>query len=124
MNRMYVMSDYARAVIRPVLRQERRQADSACRRYLKRARRLLTREETLIDRRARTRLELILERFANLRTVYEYRRQLQLVWSRKTTSQEGLLTALQEWCRDAEATGIQALQDFARNLRRYGLQSA
>jgi stearoyl-CoA desaturase (delta-9 desaturase) len=124
MNRMYVMSDYARAVIRPVLRQERRQADSACRRYLKRARRLLTREETLIDRRARTRLEQILERFANLRTVYEYRRQLQLVWSRKTTSQEGLLTALQEWCRDAEDTGIQALQDFARNLSRYGLQSA
>jgi hypothetical protein len=32
--------------------------------------------------------------------------------------------ALQDWCRDAEATGIQALQDFARNLSRYSLQTA
>ena len=124
MNRMYVMADYARAVIRPVLRQERKQADSACRRYLRRARRLLTREVTLIDQRGRGRLEQILERFANLRTVYEYRQQLQQVWSRKATSQEGLLQALQDWCRDAEATGIQALQDFARNMSRYSLQTA
>ena len=124
MNRMYVMSDYARAVIRPVLRQERKQADSACRRYLRRARRLLTREATLIDQRGRGRLEQILERFANLRTVYEYRQQLQQVWSRKATSQEGLLQALQDWCRDAEATGIQALQDFARNMSRYSVQTA
>jgi stearoyl-CoA desaturase (delta-9 desaturase) len=118
------MADYARAVIRPVLRQERKQADSACRRYLRRARRLLTREVTLIDQRGRGRLEQILERFANLRTVYEYRQQLQQVWSRKATSQEGLLQALQDWCRDAEATGIQALQDFARNMSRYSLQTA
>ncbi len=124
MNRMYVMSDYARAVIRPVLRQERRQADGACRRYLRRARRLLTRKAALVDRRARGRLEQILERFANLRTVYEYRQKLQQVWSRKATSQESLLMALQDWCRDAEATGIQALQDFARNLSRYSLQPA
>ena len=69
-------------------------------------------------------LDQILERFANLRTVYEYRQQLQQVWSRKATSQEGLLQALQDWCRDAEATGIQALQDFARNMSRYSLQTA
>jgi stearoyl-CoA desaturase (delta-9 desaturase) len=124
MNRMYVMADYARAVIRPVLRQERRQAEGSCRRYLRHARRLLTREAAIIDQRGRGRLDEILQHFANLRIVYEYRQQLQEVWSRKATSQEGLLMALQDWCRDAEATGIQALQDFARNLSRYSLQTA
>jgi stearoyl-CoA desaturase (delta-9 desaturase) len=124
MNRMYVMADYARAVIRPVLRQERRQAEGSCRRYLRHARRLLTREAAIIDQRGRGRLDEILQHFANLRIVYEYRQQLQAVWARKATSQETLLAALQDWCRDAEATGIQVLEEFARKLRRYSLQSA
>jgi stearoyl-CoA desaturase (delta-9 desaturase) len=122
MNRMYVMADYARLVIRPVLRQERRQAEGSCRRYLRRARRLLTREAAMIDQRGRGRLDEILRQFSSLRTVYEYRQQLQAVWARKTTSQETLLAALQDWCRDAEATGIQVLEEFARKLRRYSLQ--
>jgi stearoyl-CoA desaturase (delta-9 desaturase) len=32
------------------------------------------------------------------------------------------MQSLQEWCRQAEATGIAALQEFARRLRRYTLQ--
>jgi len=124
MNRMYVMADYARVVIRPVLRQERRQAEGSCRRYLRRARRLLIREATMIDQRGRGRLDEILRHFSSLRTVYEYRQQLQAVWARKATSQETLLAALQDWCRDAEATGIQVLEEFARKLRRYSLQPA
>jgi stearoyl-CoA desaturase (delta-9 desaturase) len=32
------------------------------------------------------------------------------------------LQSLQEWCRQAEATGIKALQEFAHFLRGYTLQ--
>jgi stearoyl-CoA desaturase (delta-9 desaturase) len=35
-NRMYVMASYARDVIRPVLRQQRSQCDSSCKRVLRR----------------------------------------------------------------------------------------
>ena len=37
---------------------------------------------------------------------------------------ENLLSALREWCELAEATGIEALQEFARQLRSYTLQPA
>jgi len=122
LNRMHVMATYAREVIRPVLRQERRHCDGSCRRLLRNARGLLTREASLIDELARGRLEQILGQFRNLRIVYQYRQQLQSVWARKATSQEHLLQALQEWCRQAEATGIAALQEFAQRLRGYSLQ--
>ncbi|MGD2137736.1 MAG: fatty acid desaturase [Gammaproteobacteria bacterium] len=122
LNRMYVMANYARDVIRPVLRQERRDCGNSCRGLLRKARGLLTRETSLIDEKARSRLEQILNRFRNLRIVYQYRQQLQQVWARKATSQENLLQALQEWCQQAEATGIAALQEFAQRLRGYSLQ--
>ena len=36
-------------------------------------------------------------------------------------SQERLLHALEQWCHEAEESGIRALQDFARTLPRYSL---
>jgi stearoyl-CoA desaturase (delta-9 desaturase) len=123
-NRMHVMANYAREVIRPVLKQERRQAEGSCKRTLRRARALLTRETSLIDEAARQRLDSLLEQFSNLRVVYHYRQQLQSVWARKATSQESLIKALQDWCLQAEATGISSLEVFARRLRGYSLQAA
>ncbi len=123
-NRMYVMASYAREVIRPVLRQQRKHCDSSCKRALRHARSLLVRDTGLINARARERLERILAGFHDLKIVYQYRQQLQSVWASKATSQEALLTALQEWCRQAEATRITALQEFSRRLRGYRLTPA
>ncbi|MDH3900835.1 MAG: fatty acid desaturase [Gammaproteobacteria bacterium] len=123
-NRMYVMASYARDVIRPVLRQERRQCDSSRKRMLRRARSLLIRDASLINARARVRLDQILARFNDLKIVYQYRQQLQSVWASKAASQEMLRKALQDWCQQAEETGITALQEFSRRLRGYSLQPA
>jgi len=49
------------------------------------------------------------------------KQKLQDIWQRSATTQEHLLHALQEWCREAEATGIKALQDFSQKLRTYTL---
>ena len=122
-NRLNVMSNYAREVLLPVLRQEYRCRDGACRKHLRRTRRLLVRNPALMDERSRGMLEGVLERFANLRTVYQYRARLQAIWSRSAASHENLLQALQEWCQQAEATGVQALQEFARRLKGYSLQA-
>jgi stearoyl-CoA desaturase (delta-9 desaturase) len=84
----------------------------------------LIRDASLINERARVRLDQILARFNDLKIVYQYRQQLQSVWASKATSQETLRKALQEWCQQAEETGITALQEFSRRLRGYSLQPA
>ena len=121
-SRLNVMANYAREVLMPVLRQEYRCRDGACRKNLRRARRLLVRNPEVMDDTSRGALEGVLERFANLRTVYQYRQRLQDIWNRSATSHENLMQALQEWCQQAEATGVQALQDFAQRLKGYSLQ--
>ena len=108
----------------PVVREELRKADTSCRRLLKRDRKLLVREETQMNEQERHRLQGVLQLSQTLRTVREYRASLQAVWGLTTASHDNLLAALQEWCAQAEASGIQALQDFAQSLRGYTLQPA
>jgi stearoyl-CoA desaturase (delta-9 desaturase) len=121
-NRMHVLARYARDVVRPVSRAELCGEDATCRRVYRQARRLLVRGEGRLDARGRERLAQLLARSPTLATVVDYRRRLQEVWERTTANQDALLQSLQDWCRQAEETGIRALADFAHSLRSYTLQ--
>jgi len=123
-SQLQVMAQYGRTVVSRVHKEELQKADASSRRILRRAKSLLMREESLLTPEARERLESVLSRSNTLRTVYQYKHQLQAIWQERTASHERLLQSLQEWCKEAEATGIRALQDFARSLPRYSLQSS
>ena len=115
--RVHVLAIYARQVLLPTLREELQRADRSCQRMLKRGRSALLRERSLLDRRAEVRLENALAQSQRLKTVYQYRLRLQRLWSGTNLSHEMLLKGLKEWCAQAELSGIQALQEFARGLR-------
>ena len=123
-SRLHVMAHFGRDVMLPVLREEVRRADASCRRMLKQGKGLLVRETATLDDHARGRLDLALAVSQRVRTVYQYRQQLQDIWARSAASQEHLLQALRDWCAQAEATRIQALARFAQRLRGYTLQPA
>jgi stearoyl-CoA desaturase (delta-9 desaturase) len=118
-HRMYVLANYAREVIKPVTKAELCGSEAQCSRMARQARRLLVRSEGSLDAISRERLQAILDRSQVLATVHRSRQQLQQVWDRTASSQEALLSSLQQWCRDAENSGIKSLQDFARSLRTY-----
>jgi stearoyl-CoA desaturase (delta-9 desaturase) len=118
-HRMHVLADYAHEVIKPVAYAEMCRSEHHCKRLARQVRRLLVREEGSLDASSRKRLEAILGQSQVLATVHRSRKQLQQVWDRTASSQEALLAALQQWCRDAEDSGIKALQEFARSLRSY-----
>jgi stearoyl-CoA desaturase (delta-9 desaturase) len=122
--RMHVFAQYTRDVMGPVTRAELCVSQRHCRRLYRRTRRLLAVEGTRLDEQARKRLEQLLAQSKALETVYQYRERLRDLWERTAPSQEALLKSLQEWCQQAESSGIQALQNFARNLRGYSLQGA
>ena len=122
--RFLVMSQFAREVMQHVHREELKKANRADREswtLLKRARRLMVREAGLLDETSHKWLDKILEQNGTLKTVYTMKQKLQAVWQRSATTQENLRQALQEWCREAEATGIKALQDFSQKVRTYTL---
>jgi stearoyl-CoA desaturase (delta-9 desaturase) len=91
---------------------------------LRRVKTLLVREESLLSIDARKRLNAALDHSHALQTVYQYKRRLQAIWQERTASHERLMHSLQEWCREAEASGIRALQEFAKTLPMYSVQTA
>jgi len=116
-HRFYVMTAYCRDVIMPVMHDE-------LQRVGRKTRRLVTRDNELLDEQSKVRLQKLLDDNPMIETVYLFRNKLQEIWKRSSANHEVPLKALQEWCKEAEATGIQVLQDFAQTLARYRLQPA
>jgi stearoyl-CoA desaturase (delta-9 desaturase) len=123
-NRMQVMSQYAKNVLGTVYEEELDRVGLTGRPLLRRVKTLLVREESLLSIDARARLDAALDHSQALQTVYQYKRNLQAIWQERTASHERLLQSLQEWCRAAEASGIRALQEFARTLPMYSVSPA
>lgn len=66
-------------------------------------------------------LDNALKQSAHLQTIYQLRQELAAIWARSAATQEQLLKSLEDWCHRAEASGIQALQEFSQRLRCYRL---
>jgi len=123
-NRFQIMARFSRDVTRLVHREELRKADRRDHSHwpmLKQARRLMKKEAMHLSQKNRERLQNILRQNATLKTVYDMKHKLQEIWERSASTQENLLASLEEWCRQAEATGIKALTDFSKTLRTYTL---
>ena len=118
-HRMHVLARYARDVVKPVTDAEICSSQDHCQHFSRQIRRALMVESATLDDKARARLSGLLQRSQALATVYRAREQLQQIWDKTATSQDALLLALQQWCRDAESSGVRALEEFAQSLREY-----
>jgi stearoyl-CoA desaturase (Delta-9 desaturase) len=123
-NRLHIMSHYTRDVIKQVYREEKSKANDTSKELYKRGKRWLFRNEVLLDKGAKQRRDELLAQSHSLSVVYDYQQRLQALWLEKTASQERLLDALQEWCQQAEQTGITALEEFAQTVRSYSMTPA
>jgi stearoyl-CoA desaturase (delta-9 desaturase) len=117
-NRMHVLRDYRRCVIRPVFRELTKHKSTAA--LSRRSLQLLVRHPQLLDERSRQQVHELLDRYEVLRTVIEFRDRLQRIWDETSASHVRALEQLRELCVQAESSGIIVLRKFASRLRTYG----
>jgi len=122
-SRFQVMTTYTKNVILPLFNQEKEKVAPFERGIWSRIKSVLVRDDALVDESGRKRLEQFLEKNNKIQEVYHFRKRFQAIWDKTAASQKELLDALQEWCHQAEATGIQKLQDFVRYLKGYSVES-
>jgi stearoyl-CoA desaturase (delta-9 desaturase) len=124
-NRFHVLKLYGSEVIAPVIRG---QADVAggriARRHWRRLRKRLASENPAMENVDNSKLAATLESNQTLQTIYDFKQKLKDVWTQRSKDQAELLSRLQAWCADAEASGISALRQFSRQLRGYRSQLA
>ncbi|AIN60881.1 acyl-CoA desaturase [Pseudomonas soli] len=121
-NRFQIMAQYRKLVIGPLVKQELDKVDTSVRRRFRRAKRLLSRETSLLQDRHHVRIESLLAHSQALKTIYEKRLALQQIWARTSANGHDMLAAMKDWVHEAEASGIQSLRDFAAQLKTYSLR--
>jgi hypothetical protein len=121
-SRFDIMRQYRKRVMEPVLRQQRSLMDDEIRPRYRKLKQLLSREATLIKPKDKEQLETVLERHEILRQIYEKSHELQRLWRQRGLKPQEKLQALMEWCKEAEASGIRYLEEFAAHLRAYSLR--
>ncbi|MCE3045236.1 fatty acid desaturase [Legionella sp. 16cNR16C] len=121
-NRFQVMSHYYKHVVRPILKTEKKTViagDKSQKKMFQRAGRLLRLQDSLLSPKAKSRLHALLASREKLRLVYTYRQSLQNIWLKTASSQKELVEALQQWCKQAEESGLEVLQQFAQQIKAY-----
>jgi len=116
-NRLQVVSNFGRQVMKPVMRQELTTYNKEDRTLIQR---VLTGAAEL-DASAKARFHVLLDDSPVLQSVYHSQQQLHDLWGRTTSNQQARLESVQQWIQEAEETGIQSLQVFAQRLRGYSM---
>ncbi len=80
-------------------------------------RRLL--QNPFLAERERAKLDALIATSPALRTLLAMGEELKGLWLQSNATREQLLFQLEEWCRKAEASNIEALRRFSRRLRSY-----
>ena len=123
-SQLHVMADYAQRVTLPTFHEELSTIDARYQKLVRQLRTALVREDSRLKPSHRQHLQELLKNNEVLKTVYEFRHKLQELWNETHASHERLIQAIIQWCKEAEATGIKVLEEFAQSLRSYALQPA
>ncbi|HKU80180.1 MAG TPA: fatty acid desaturase [Rhodanobacteraceae bacterium] len=123
-HRFEAMTDYYKTVIKPTVRE---QSDAEGTRHFeamprRRLRRALANGGRWLDQTGKARLAAIVENRPRLQQINEYRARLAALMEQRRP--ESALAALQQWCREAEASGNRKLIEFAARLKRYSVARA
>ncbi len=123
-NRFQIMAQYRKLVIRPLVRQELARADEPVRHLFRRAKRLLSRETSLLNEQHQARISALLAQSQALKVIYEKHIALQQIWLKTSNNGHDMLEAIRQWIYEAEVSGIQSLREFAEQLKTYSLRPA
>ena len=124
-HRFQAMTDYQRNVLKPALREEAAAAGARLRELLpRRMRRGLVDDGRWLKPEAREQLRSWVSQRPRIQALVEHRARLAALLEARSHDAAERLHQLQAWCRDAEASGIRTLQDYAARLKGYSLQAA
>jgi stearoyl-CoA desaturase (delta-9 desaturase) len=123
-HRFQAMTDYQRKVLAPALREETKVAGEKLRALPRKLRKGLADDGRWLKPEAREQLQQWVARRPRIKTLIEYRARLAAVLDARGHDATETLQRLQVWCREAEASGIHALQEFSQRMKGYALRSA
>ncbi|MGC2049219.1 MAG: fatty acid desaturase [Gallionella sp.] len=121
-NRYEVLAKYAKLLQRTYheeMAQLKQRMPDLGKLDIKRVKHWLRIEVTDLSEREKLKLSLVIQTSQKLNIAYTLRQDLVAIWHRSTATKEQMVKDLEDWCHRAEASGIEALQEFSKRLRSY-----
>ena len=121
-NRYEVMAKYAKSLKKTYTEEIERIKHQASGKFdtdMARLKQWLHLDENALTEQQRSRIGELMAASPTLAKLQASRRELASIWQRSAASKEQLVKQLEDWCRNAENSGIAALQEFSRRLRCY-----
>ncbi len=123
-HRFQAMTDYQRNVLKPALQEEAKATGAKLRAMLPRQlRKGLSDDGRWLNEDARQQMQAWVAARPRIRALVEHRARLAAVLEARGNDAAATLQNLQQWCKEAEASGIRQLQDFSARLKGYQLQA-
>jgi stearoyl-CoA desaturase (delta-9 desaturase) len=116
-HRYDVLTRYARAIRKTTGEELAKLGDNLPDRKL--IARWLNRDRDDLKADEQVSLARVLANSERLKQLYQMRQELAAIWHRSSATREQLVFQLQDWCRKAEESGIEALSQFSLKLRSY-----
>ena len=124
-HRFQAMTDYQRNVFTPALREEAAVAGAKLRKLLpRRLRKGLVNDGRWLKPACREQLQQWVQQRPRIQLLVEHRARLSALLEARTHDAAERLKHLQQWCQEAEASGVAALQAYAARLKGYSLATA
>ena len=123
-NKLSIFTRYYKEVLRPIAKHEQKDAaaKAGVSAFNASARRALKRHPSLLKQDDLERINVALSHSEKLKQAYHFRDRLNQIWSKTYSSNQELIASFQEWCHQAEKTGIETLQRFVTHLKAYRLK--
>ncbi|CAN5217503.1 fatty acid desaturase [soil metagenome] len=122
-HRWHVATDYFSTVLKPQLKSQVK-SEARALRLPRGLRRALRSDGRWLDDARRERMQGYIAARPQLVQLMEFRRRLLAIYEIRSAEAEARMDALKAWCREAEASGIEALQEFSLRLKGYALVPA
>ena len=122
-HRWQVATDYFSTVLKPQLKAAVK-AEGRKLRLPRRLRRALRSDGRWLDAARRERMQGYIAARPQLAQLMEFRGRLLAIYEIRSADAAVRMEALKAWCREAEASGIDALQQFSLRLKGYALVPA
>lgn len=120
--RPHVLLEYATDVVKPIFKAELAGADKSRRKLLAKVKNALFLHQRHITEQDISALKEAALNSRQLQVIYEFKHTLEDLLH-NCRDQNQLLKSLQDWCRKAEESGIQALSQFSERICNYSLHS-
>jgi len=122
-HKVNLLQEYVKDVVKPAIAQEYNANTRKLKKSTDKFLNSMSIDWRFLDDDAKNLFKQYIKTSPTIETIIQFREDLKEIWESKGKSTEQMIDAIKEWCHNAEQSGVDALQAYAKKLQTYRLKT-